>query len=83
MLSVKKVADRVSDNSSDNNYLDRMGLTHLRIWIRHRARAIKGIKVNHKRIKDKNKNMFKLFNKSGATYKAAVFTIMKRFIKKE
>ena len=33
-----------------------------------------------KRIKDKNKNMFKLFNKSGATYKAAVFTIMKRFI---
>ena len=36
-----------------------------------------------KRIKDKNKNLFKLFNKSGATYKAAVFTLMKRFIEKE
>ena len=49
MLSFKKVADRVSENSSDNNYLDRMGLTHSRIWIRYRARAIKGIKANHKR----------------------------------
>ena len=36
-----------------------------------------------KRIKDKNKNMFKLFNKAGAVYKAAVFTLMKRFIEKE
>ena len=35
------MSDRVSDNSSDNNYLDRMGLTH--------SRAIKGIKANHKR----------------------------------
>ena len=49
MLSFRKVADRVSDDSSDNNYLDRMGLTHSRIWIRYRARAIKGIKANHKR----------------------------------
>ena len=49
MLSLKKGADRVSENSSDNNYLDRMGLTHSRIWIRYRARAIKGIGVNHKR----------------------------------
>jgi len=49
MLSFKKVADRVSENSSDNNYLDRMGLTHSRVWIRYRARAIKGIKANHKR----------------------------------
>ena len=42
MLSLKKVADRVSENSSDNNYLDIMGLTHSRFWIRCRARAIKG-----------------------------------------
>ena len=31
MLSFRKVAERVSDDSSDNNYLDRMGLTHSRI----------------------------------------------------
>ena len=49
LLSFRKVADRVSDDSSDNDYLDRMGLTHSRIWIRYRARAIKGIKANHKR----------------------------------
>ena len=49
MLSFKKAADRLSENSSDNNYLDRMGLTHSRIWIKYRARAIKGIKANHKR----------------------------------
>ena len=44
MLSFKKVADRVSENSSDNNYLDRMGLTHSRIWIRYRAWAKKRYK---------------------------------------
>ena len=49
MLSFKKVADRVSENSSDNNSLDRMVLIHSGIWIRYRARAIKGINVNHKR----------------------------------
>ena len=49
LLSFRKVSDRVSDDSSDNDYLDRMGLTHSRIWIRYRARAIKGIKANHKR----------------------------------
>ena len=49
MLSFKKGAYRVSENSSDNNYLDRMGLTHSRIWIRYRARAIRGIKANCKR----------------------------------
>ena len=48
-VSFKKVADRVSENSSDNKDLDRMGLTHSRIWIRYIARAIKGIKANHKR----------------------------------
>ena len=49
MLSFRKVADRVSDNSSDNKYLDRMGLTHSRIWIRYRGRAIRGVKANCKR----------------------------------
>ena len=49
MLSFRKVADKVSVDPSDNDYLDRMGLTHSRIWIRYRARAIKGIKANHKR----------------------------------
>jgi len=41
LLSFKKVADRASDDPSDNNYLGRMGLTHSRIWIRYRARAVK------------------------------------------
>ena len=36
-----------------------------------------------KRIKDKNKNMFLLFNKAGPKYKAALFMLMKRFIEKE
>ena len=49
MLYFRKVADKVSDDSSDNNNLDRMGLIHSRILIRYRARAIKGIKANHKR----------------------------------
>ena len=49
MLSFKKVADRVSEDSYDNKYLDRMGISHSRIWIRYRARAIKGVKANHKR----------------------------------
>ena len=49
MLSFRKVADRVSDDSSDNNCLDRMELTHSRIWMRYITRAIQGIKANHKR----------------------------------
>ena len=36
-----------------------------------------------KRIKDKNKNMFLLFNKAGPMYKAALFMVMKRLIEKE
>ena len=47
-ISFRKVADRVSDDPSDDNYLDRMGLTQSRIWIRYRARAVKGVKANHK-----------------------------------
>ena len=48
LLSFRKVADRVSDDPTDNNYLDRMGLTHSRIWFRYRARAIKWVKANCK-----------------------------------
>ena len=36
-----------------------------------------------KRIKDKNKNLFLLFNKAGPMYKAAIFMLMKRLIEKE
>ena len=36
-----------------------------------------------KRIKDKNKKMFRLFNRAGPLYKEAVFTLMKRFIDEE
>ena len=32
MLSFRKVADRVSDNPSDNTYIDRMGLAYSKIW---------------------------------------------------
>ena len=49
MLSFRKVADRVSDNPSDNSYINRMGLAYSRTWIRYRARAIKGVKANCKR----------------------------------
>ena len=34
MLSLKKVADRLSANSSEYNYLDRLGLSHTGIWIK-------------------------------------------------
>ena len=49
MLPFRREADRVSDESSDIKYLVRMGLTHSKVWIRHRARAIKDIKSNPKR----------------------------------
>ena len=49
MLSFRKVADRVSDDSSNNEFLDRMRLTHSRIWIRYRGRMCKGVKYNNKR----------------------------------
>ena len=49
MLASKKVADRISDDSHQITYLDRMGLTFSRMMIRYRARAIKGVKANCKR----------------------------------
>ena len=37
------------DNPKDNTYLSEMSLTRSRIWIRHRARMLKGVKYNIKR----------------------------------
>ena len=36
-----------------------------------------------KRIKEKNKKMFYLFNRAGPTYKEAIFLLMKRLIQRE
>ena len=48
MEESRKVGDRVTDNPIDNNYLAYMSLHNSRVWIRYRARAIKGVKVNCK-----------------------------------
>ena len=42
------MADRVTENEEDNKYLGKLTLPMSRIWIRYRARAIKGVKVNFK-----------------------------------
>ena len=47
MLEGKKVRDRV-DEDSNKSYLDYMTLQESRIWIRIRARSIKGVKYNNK-----------------------------------
>ena len=49
MQNSKKVRDRLSDDPSDKEYLSFMSLPMSRIWIRHRARAIAGVKMNTKR----------------------------------
>ena len=49
MQNSKKVGDRLTDNPNDNTYLSEMSLLRSRIWIRHRARMIKGVKYNIKR----------------------------------
>ena len=49
MENSKKVGDRLSDNPQDNSYLAEMSLPKCRIWMRHRARMIKGVKYNIKR----------------------------------
>ena len=43
------VGDRWSEDSLDNSYLKYMSLPNSRIWMRHRARSIKGVNVNNKR----------------------------------
>ena len=49
MENSRKVGDRLTDNPKDNTYLSEMSLLRSRIWIRHRARMIKGVKYNIKR----------------------------------
>ena len=47
MLEGKKVRDR-TDEEADKSYLEYMTLHDSRIWIRIRARSIKGVKYNNK-----------------------------------
>ena len=47
--SSTKVGDRWSEDPLDNTYLKYMSLPNSRIWMRYRARSIKGVKVNNKR----------------------------------
>ena len=44
-----KVGDRWSEDPETYNYLTYMSLPNSRIWMRLRARSIKGVKVNNKR----------------------------------
>ena len=44
-----KVADRWSEDPMDNTYLKYMSLPNSRVWMRYRARSIKGVKVNNKK----------------------------------
>ena len=48
MENCKKVADRLSPNPADSNYLASLPLSSSRVWLRYRARAIKGVKYNTK-----------------------------------
>ena len=48
MINCNKVADRLTDNPEDNNYLNCLPLHKSRLWFRYRARAIKGVKYNCK-----------------------------------
>ena len=43
----RKVGDRATDNPRDREYLTYMTLPDSRIWMRVRARSIKGVKVNN------------------------------------
>ena len=45
----RKVGDRATGDQQQNNYLSYMSLPNSRIWMRVRARSIKGVKVNNKR----------------------------------
>ena len=45
----RKVGDRAEGDKNHNNYLSFMSLSNCRIWMRVRARSIKGVKVNNKR----------------------------------
>ena len=43
-----KVGNRITDNPEDCSYLNKMPLYNARLWIRVRAYAIKGVKMNQK-----------------------------------
>ena len=45
----RKVGDRATEDEKHRNYLTYMTLPNSRIWMRVRARSIKGVKVNNKR----------------------------------
>ena len=45
-----KVGDIWSEDPMDNTYLKYMSLPNSRIWMRYRARSIKGVKVNNNKI---------------------------------
>ena len=45
----RKVGDRAEDNPRDREYLKYMTLPDSRIWMRVRAKSIKGVKVNNKK----------------------------------
>ena len=45
----RKVGDRATEDPDDRTYLSYMTLPNSRIWMRVRARSIKGVKVNNKR----------------------------------
>ena len=45
----RKVGDRADGDQNHNTYLSYMTLPNSRIWMRVRARSIKGVKVNNKR----------------------------------
>ena len=48
MAGSTKVGDMVSDNPKDNSYMTYMTLNDSRLWMRVRARMMKGVKMNHK-----------------------------------
>ena len=50
MEESRKVGDRLSNDPIDNNYLAYMSLPNNRIWMRFRARAIKGVTINCKNL---------------------------------
>ena len=56
MVSTPKVADRVTENREDNNYISKLDLPSCRIWFRLRARLIKGVKTNFKSSHKNNLN---------------------------
>ena len=48
-MASRKVGDRTSDNPKERSYLTYMTLANSRVWMRVRARLVKGVKVNHGR----------------------------------